>query len=181
MEDISQDEKGKYVFHQLIQKEGDYVGMIAYSLYKQNKIDFIINHKKRNGGERPSDEELKKFQESHCLESQLKLYRNNAESITSDFFNLLFEEKRNQLERKSQEIRRAENSLNEKERIIISREKNIKLREKHCNMKPRGTFVKGVMQSLLASFIFLIITIIIVFVIDKQIDIVNSIRTLLNK
>lgn len=177
----SADEKGKYVFHQLIKKEGDYIGMIAYCLYKLNKIDYIVDYKKNHDGHKPSDDDLKRFQENHCVERQLKLYRDNAESITKDFYSLLFEKKNNQLELKHKELKKIESDIKERENKITARERSIKLREKHCNMKPQHSFWMNVFQNIFSTFLFILLSIIIVYLIDNNTDLVNRFREYWNK
>ena len=177
MNDISNEEKSKYVFHQLVQKEGDYVGMIAYVLYKKNKIDYIIDFKNKNNNANPTGDDLQRFQQNHCVDGQLKLYRESAQNITTEFFSLLIDRENNKLEKRTKEVQKLENELLEKEKKIKLREKSLNLREKHCMIRPKNTFLNGVMQSLLATFIFLIISILIIYVVDNQVDILSFVRS----
>lgn len=63
----------------LVQNEGDLQGHIAYSLYKQAKILHIETHQGKNGGVKPTDSELVKFNE--FAENNIEFYKMKAEAI----------------------------------------------------------------------------------------------------
>jgi len=198
MQNDSNNNLPKFVFDRLIQQEGDYIGMIAYGLYKKNKIEYINDYKLKNKGERPSNDDLLRFQENHCLDRQLKLYRESAENITADFFELLIEDEYKKinkeresiksekitLEKRDSELKKKETEFKETEKLIKSRERNIKLREKYYNLKPNHWFKDfsyGVLQSVTASFIFIGLAILILFAIDNHIDLIEFFRNLWKK
>ena len=76
---------GKYnfIYEKLVTSDDDLTGLIAYGIYKKHKIEFIARIKdeeKRN----PTDEECQSFFVASSTESQLKKYRNQAETILAE-------------------------------------------------------------------------------------------------
>lgn len=64
----------------LVKGDDDLIGLIAYSLYKGHKIEFIENIE--NGHKRcPTTEEFEAFNMSASTEGQLKKYRDAAEKL----------------------------------------------------------------------------------------------------
>lgn len=198
MNDITQQEKSKYIFHQLFQKEGDYIGLIAYGLYKKNKIDYIIDFKNNNEGRKPTDEELATFQANNCLDGQIQMYKESAKNITNQFVSVLtqkesknLQEERDglkkikaDLDKKSKDFQKKETDLKEKDTKVKQRERDVNLREKYCKLKSPSwfkNFVVGVLQSVTASFVFLGLAILIIYVVDKKIDLLDNFRFLWKK
>lgn len=70
-----------FIFRDLVRDENDLVGLIAYGLYKQHKIEFIESFKSANTGQDPTDEDYKAFAMTSCTPSSLKHYRDTAESL----------------------------------------------------------------------------------------------------
>ena len=50
-----------YIYQELVNEPDDLVGLFAYSIYKQEKIEYIVKFMEENGGVRPTPEELKEF------------------------------------------------------------------------------------------------------------------------
>lgn len=70
-----------FIFKELVRDENDLVGLIAYGLYKQHKIEFIESFKSANPEQDPSDEDYKAFAMTSCTPSALRHYRDKAESL----------------------------------------------------------------------------------------------------
>lgn len=69
------------IYERLVQDENDIVGLIAYSIYKRHKIEFIKSYKETHDGKAPTPEEFKAFVLSTCAPVSLKQYRDNAETF----------------------------------------------------------------------------------------------------
>lgn len=170
---LTDKEKSRFMYHNLISQEGDFIGMIAYGLYKKNKIDFIVSFKNKNQGKYPSNEELKDYQDQQCLPNQINMIRENATHLFNDFLNILTEQEEEKIKQKRTE-------LNLREKTIKGKERKLKLREKHCNQNPRKGFKSGVLQSLTGSFIFVVLSIIIIYSFNHKVDLLNFLTTALN-
>lgn len=64
----------------LVRNENDLIGLIAYSLYKQDKLAFVDDHK-NGGGSEPSDDQMETFCRSSNLPNRLVSYREAAASL----------------------------------------------------------------------------------------------------
>lgn len=60
------------------------IGHIAYSLYKEEKVSWIENHKEKYG-EEPTEEEFRNYHESCCSEQRINNYRTMASGILQAF------------------------------------------------------------------------------------------------
>lgn len=72
-----------FIYSQLVKPENGLVGLIAYAIYKQHKIEFITNIQEKEGRE-PTIEECNAFFTASTTQSQLNKYINDAQSILSD-------------------------------------------------------------------------------------------------
>jgi hypothetical protein len=68
------------VFELLVQGESDLVGLLAYGLYKQNKRDWLIAHKARDGRE-PTQAETDAFILGERIPRRIATYRRLAEDM----------------------------------------------------------------------------------------------------
>ncbi|NIE76296.1 hypothetical protein F3J45_17820 [Pantoea sp. Ap-967] len=73
-----------HIFSVLVEHEQDTLGIIAYSLYKRQKIEFIQAFKAKHGRE-PKDEELTPFHDVSNSPSQLESYRGQASQLVHGF------------------------------------------------------------------------------------------------
>ena len=53
MQDFDEEVKYNFIFNQIVENEDDFVGCMAYVLYKRNKIEYIESYKKEHGGKEP--------------------------------------------------------------------------------------------------------------------------------
>jgi hypothetical protein len=65
------------VFTNLVQEDGDIVGLVAYSIYKQNKVDWLQAFQKAIG-RAPSDAELASYIIGESTPRRLATYRHLA-------------------------------------------------------------------------------------------------------
>jgi hypothetical protein len=56
----AEEERFNYIYAKLVTEPNDFVGLCAYSIYKQEKIDYIIKWKEKNGRD-PKPYELQDF------------------------------------------------------------------------------------------------------------------------
>ncbi|WP_415720318.1 hypothetical protein [Photobacterium ganghwense] len=82
-------------FGDMVEGDGDFVGFIAYSLYKEQKVKWIKAYKDRNG-EYPSSDEIDTFF-THYQSSPdcVNKYRDDAERMLNDYFDFCFSEELN--------------------------------------------------------------------------------------
>ncbi len=106
--------KGEYsfIYTTLVKDERDIIGIIAYELYKRQKIEFIKNFEVKYGNA-PTDEELKNFHDISNSQSQLESYRSRAGDLAKNFLEISLAVKANELEdyydkKASNEIKSAE-------------------------------------------------------------------------
>lgn len=77
------DNQYNYIYEKLVTSEDDVLGLIAYGMYKQHKIEFISKIKEDNNRE-PTQYEYNSFFAASTTESQLNNYRNQAEALLSE-------------------------------------------------------------------------------------------------
>lgn len=64
------------VFRRLVENDDDFPGLIAYSLYKRHKIEWIRNHTNDNHDV---------FKQVACTAEQVAMYRDQAEQFAKNF------------------------------------------------------------------------------------------------
>jgi hypothetical protein len=67
------------VFSSLVKAEGDIVGLVAYSIYKQNKLDWLLAFQRTTGRE-PNENENAAYIIGEATPRRLATYRHLAES-----------------------------------------------------------------------------------------------------
>lgn len=75
----------------LVQGTDDLVGLVAYSLYKQDKLEFINKHHE-DTGTAPSDGEVMAFCRTSTLNGPVSAYRTKATYLLSEMYDGLMEE-----------------------------------------------------------------------------------------
>lgn len=73
-----------FIYSKLVHDDADIIGMVAYSIYKKHKIEFIESVKSLYGRE-PNEEEWEAFWVSSNTDSQLSKYVSHADSIIASF------------------------------------------------------------------------------------------------
>jgi len=73
-----------FIYEKLVSDRNDIIGHIAYSIYKQDKIDYIKS--KSKNGESIEEEILKSFHEISSTTSSIESYKIKAEIVLQAFF-----------------------------------------------------------------------------------------------
>jgi hypothetical protein len=76
------------IYNKLVTDDDDFVGMVAYAIYKKNKIEHIKNIKEEHSRE-PTDDDLTSFHSSSCLKTSIEGYKKMAVESISRFANNL--------------------------------------------------------------------------------------------
>ncbi|MCU0285385.1 MAG: hypothetical protein MUF15_03195 [Acidobacteria bacterium] len=129
------------IYEKLVSNEYDFVGMVAYAIYKKSKLAYIEDHSKKYGNA-PQDSDLKAFHLNSLSNPQLRMYQINAEKIIEGFV-----------------VQMAQDKVEEIEKKMIQMEKQMKDEKNHFierinELKPSKWYI-GVLQSILAAFIVL--------------------------
>lgn len=96
---------GHNLFNDLVQGDNDFVGMVAYSVYKQEKVRWIQKHH-QDTGRYPTPEEMQTyFYNQHSRPESIQRYRGEAESQLNAFIQATLAE---ELLEYQQEIRDSE-------------------------------------------------------------------------
>lgn len=133
------------MYQMLVDGENDILGHIAYSVYKQQKMDKIerlVEVNKRI----VTEEDLASFMNDAESDIQRRFYQDRAVSLAQAFLNRSLSEQVNKIE---DQLRRHYDDQVEE----LRRDYNGQLEHITRNLPSRG-YMYGVGQSLLASFIF---------------------------
>lgn len=71
-------------FTKLVTSDKDFVGMVAYTIYKKEKLDWIEKFRSLHGDE-PSEHEIKQFTLASDSDLRIRQYRDLAEERVNDF------------------------------------------------------------------------------------------------
>ena len=140
MGDPKNDPTAKYnfIYSQLVEDQNDILGIIAYSMYKRQKIEYIRSIAEKFGRE-PTDSEFQNFYAISNSNSQLENYQSQAIALANQFLEEALAEKARELEE------------------YFSESTNLEIR------KFRPSFVSGIFQSLIGSVIFVFFLGLLVF------------------
>lgn len=72
-------------FTKLVTSDTDFVGMVAYTIYKNEKLDWIEQFKAQNSNREPTDIELKQFNLTTDSDLRIQQYRQMAETSVNNF------------------------------------------------------------------------------------------------
>lgn len=159
---LTEEEKRNYAYYQLVSDDNDLIGMIGYSLYKKAKIDYIENYFSKYVIY-PNDAQLKDFQLQQCGKTNISSHRKYAENLMNSFIHKYMDEHNEDLLRQQKEkIDRKLKNLNERDNKLREKEKAFKKDKTEFERKKWGSFVCGVLQSLIASVIIAVVSIIII-------------------
>lgn len=76
-----------FIYSKLVRDEDDFVGHIAYALYKAEKVAYIEKFKSEHGGQEPTEEDLKPFNDMTSTELRLSMYEQHAQRKFRDWLN----------------------------------------------------------------------------------------------
>lgn len=138
-----------FIFSDLVSDDDDLVGLIAYGLYKQHKIEFIKNYEDEHNGESPSEEECRAFAIATRTTSSLKGYRNKAERLLQEITLSAAKEEINSIEEEMLRNYRAEIAN------VLAQGKHDALREFGDVVKKHiPTWVSSVIASVVGALVF---------------------------
>lgn len=123
-----------FIYKQLVEGNDDIHGIISYSVYKRQKIQFIEDFKEKNEGDEPTIQDMHSFNEISTSPSQLEFYRSEATVLTEAFLSNVLEE-----------------DLKEREEYFSSR-----VHAEINNIKPRHCL--DVIKGALGSLLFVLLT-----------------------
>ena len=82
-------------FGDIVEGDGDFVGYVAYSLYKDEKVKWIHNFKAQNG-DYPTPTQIDCYFTSYnSSPERIEKYRDDAERMLNDYFDFSFSEELN--------------------------------------------------------------------------------------
>ncbi|WP_287814918.1 hypothetical protein [Pseudomonas sp.] len=76
-----------HIYSNLVKNDDDILGILAYSLYKRQKIEFIQTFKQKSGNE-PTQDDLAPFHDISNAPSQLESYRHQAHYLAQTFLDI---------------------------------------------------------------------------------------------
>lgn len=135
-----------FIYSKLVLGSDDFVGQIAYSIYKQDKINFIEKFKQENSDKDPEELDFVHFHKFSSTDSAIQSYRLKAELILQEFLNNSLEEA---IDEATDEIRRNQHII--LQRVIKP-------------IKPPG-FWMAVLQNTVATFAFSAILALVILII----------------
>lgn len=178
----------KYIFPQIVKGKTDIIGMIAYSFYKLEKVEFIKNSENALG-KTLDQESLNKFQKSKL--DEITEYRESAEKTLTEVIEMTLKGKYKNICDQEDRLKKEKEDIDKKNKDFISREKKLTEKEKELNKKERmlktqekelekrnqtckvqkSSFGYGVLQSLVATLLWTIV--VIVAIISTKYDIIK--------
>lgn len=182
MDALPSKESRGFFFQQIVKNDADFVGMVGYILYKQNKIAYIKDYAKKHG-EEPSDEHLKQWQANECIGNKIEQYRTNAQAEAAGFINRLLANRKEELANNEADLLAKESHLNILERELEKREQDLDIlesdlshRNRHCPRTPKHSYWISVSQSVIGSIIVILISLLAVALIFGNSDVVRSFK-----
>lgn len=140
-----------FIYDKLVDDRNDILGHIAYSIYKQDKIDFIKS--KKDGDQEVTDATLKPFHEISSSDSSVESYKMKADIVMQAFF---------------------ENTISSIYSDIESEIRDNYKKEIREVVRPlTSSFWKSVWAGLLSAFIFALILAAIAFILQFQNSTIN--------
>ena len=85
--------KFNFIYDKIVEGDKDLAGIIAYSVYKKQKIEVIKDIKKKKDNDKVLESELAAFVELSNSESQIETYRNEANILMKEYADILLKEK----------------------------------------------------------------------------------------
>lgn len=89
--------KYNFIYKKLVPSDNDFIGIVAYAIYKKEKIEFIENFKIKNSRD-PTDLELESFHNFTTSDAQIRHYRNAAENDLEAFLDIVLSTKTEEIE-----------------------------------------------------------------------------------
>jgi hypothetical protein len=91
------------IYGKLVADPNDFVGAVAYSLYKQTKVAWLIKLTERNGGVGPTPEESTAFYDLQMLDISLQAFRDRAKILAESLLNIALQDAINEVQTEARE------------------------------------------------------------------------------
>ncbi|MCM1356471.1 MAG: hypothetical protein NC212_08720 [Staphylococcus sp.] len=146
-----------FIYKKLVTDDNDLIGLIAYGLYKQHKIEFIRSYRESHNDSDPSESDCEAFALSSCAPTQLKQYRDSAETLLQQIT----------LEATREEIKSFEDNMlhqyrSEIEKALTSR--NLSDAISSAVEKSQPEWWLSVLWSVVGAFVFSLIAALFIFI-----------------
>jgi hypothetical protein len=83
--EISAGDFAEAVLEFYVEGEDDLVGLLAYALYERQKRDFVVGHRRRNGGRSPGEAEIAAINSNYLSNDLRNTLRDRASQILSGY------------------------------------------------------------------------------------------------
>jgi len=70
-----------YAYNEYVDKDDDLRGLLAYALYKRDKVIFLRNYNAKHGGQDPSDTVIHEWSLDHSTPEKVSLYKSKASEL----------------------------------------------------------------------------------------------------
>lgn len=134
--------KYNQIYSKLVEEDTDVIGCIAYSLYKNDKVEFTINYKKAHEGKEPTEDDIAQFNLISSTDSSIEKYRFVASQLLQTLMDSTL------LEAKSEIEAEVKNNYLELINKVVEPLKPTPL---------TWNYLHGIVQSILGAFLFMII------------------------
>ncbi len=92
-----------WIYKELVTSEDDFIGAIAYSLYKRHKIEYIKQCIDEIG-ESPTEEQLAEFYRTSCSPTSLENYRHKADRLLSNLLHFATENIASDMQKQNKQV-----------------------------------------------------------------------------
>lgn len=133
---MNEQNKHSGIYERLVENDHDFLGQVAYSIYKRRKREFVMRKQSELGTTNLPDEAIYDFVRTQT-DYTLDLYRDEAEKLSREFLNASYEAE-----------------LNEAVQYLDSHYRE-KYEELARNLRPHSWWYE-VGQNIAASFLFLL-------------------------
>lgn len=129
MDVLNKKHRYSFIYSMLVSQDDDFVGLVAYSIYKKEKIAHVKAFQEKHGRD-PEPTELENFHSS--ARNRIDQYKELAEHRVANFGEIIYSEKLESLETQY----------------------DLRIKEEIAKISP--SWWKGVFQSIVGSFIYTI-------------------------
>ncbi|MBM2883143.1 hypothetical protein JFK97_01955 [Chromobacterium phragmitis] len=144
------------IFRQLVPpNSSDFVGMVAYALYKKQKIEWIERFASEHEGRTPTQEDLQHFHRVSTMPSQIQAYREQAVNLLDEFLDYALSDKVEQIRQDMQQDALVKAFANTEEKLLDKQETH----HQSVMIAITKPWYKAVWENLLAGGIASLVTI----------------------
>lgn len=155
-----------FIYSRLVTQPNDIIGIIAYARYKQQKIEWIGKFKADHADADPTEADLKPFHAVTNTDTSINGYRLQAKEILDEFISKSIAQASQEIEDTYADVMKSE--LHNIDGRIANAARPVLTEFKQtvqAEMKAEAPgFWNGVVQNVIANFVILIITAIILLV-----------------